>query len=299
MANVPRIVVISRPTDYEMLLARHATRGQAGFFLYSRGQDIDAVENDHNEFMRAMDLVTGAIPPRWRSTRVCRGDLDRFLFEPDDIVVVVGQDGLVANAAKYLGGQPVIGINPLPHKFDGVLVRHPPESARELLTRMDDGWTLDLERRTMVEAVLDDGQRLLALNEIFLGHRTHQSARYRISFAGIEERHSSSGVIIATGTGSTGWARSVNLSRGESLALPAPFTPQLAFFVREAFPSIATETDLTEGLVGPDQTLSITSEMNAGGVIFGDGIEDDHLRFGFGQTVELRIANAALMLAAA
>lgn len=41
-----------------------------------------------------------------------RGDLDRFLFEPDDIVLALGQDGLVANVAKYLDGQPVIGSNP-------------------------------------------------------------------------------------------------------------------------------------------------------------------------------------------
>ena len=42
-----------------------------------------------------------------------RGDLDRFLFEPDDLVVIVGQDGLVANVSKYLDGQPVVGINPI------------------------------------------------------------------------------------------------------------------------------------------------------------------------------------------
>ena len=30
----------------------------------------------------------------------------------EDIVVVVGQDGLVANTLKYLQGQPVIAVNP-------------------------------------------------------------------------------------------------------------------------------------------------------------------------------------------
>jgi hypothetical protein len=68
------------------------------------------------------------------------------------------------------------------------------------------------------------------------------------------------------------------------------------FFVREAFPSIFTGTDLCEGLLGPDQSLEAVSEMNRGGVIFGDGIEDDRLRFHWGQRVRVRRSEARLNL---
>jgi hypothetical protein len=44
----------------------------------------------------------------------------------------------------------------------------------------------------MVDARLDDGRRLLALNEVFLGHASHQSARYALEVADEAERHSSS-----------------------------------------------------------------------------------------------------------
>jgi hypothetical protein len=47
------------------------------------------------------------------------------------------------------------------------------------------------------------------VNDLFIGQRTHVSARYRIAIAGAEEQHSSSGVIVSTGLGSTGWLRSV------------------------------------------------------------------------------------------
>ena len=73
----------------------------------------------------ALAEVGASIPLDWRRGSVERGDLDRFLFEPDDLVVVVGQDGLVANVAKYLDGQPVLGLNPAPDLYDGVLVRVP------------------------------------------------------------------------------------------------------------------------------------------------------------------------------
>ena len=107
--------------------------------------------------------------------------------------------------------------------------------------------------------LVDDGQRLLALNELFLGVRTHQSARYRIIYMAREERQSSSGLIIATGTGATGWARSIRRERHSQLAMPAPADHRLAFFVREAFPSVATGTSLTEGTVARETPLRIVT----------------------------------------
>lgn len=291
----PRVVVVRRQTDYEALLAHHATHGQARFFLDARGQNIEEVQDVHDRFHDALATVTNAIPAKWRQASVDRRDLDRFLFEPEDIVVVLGQDGLVANTAKYLDGQPVLGVNPLPDRFDGILVPHPPSAAPALLPSCA-GNDVAIEHRTMVEAALDDGQRLFALNEVFVGHRSHQSARYSIRCAGGEERQSSSGLIVATGTGSSGWARSIHLSRRSDLALPTPTDPELAFFVREAFPSIATGTDLTDGLIGEDGALEIVSEMNQGGVIFGDGIEDDYISFAWGQSATVRIAERRLNL---
>ena len=292
---VPRVVVVTRSTPYEALLERHATRGQAQFFLETRGQDIEVVEASHRRFHDALGIVAQSIPSKWRRTQVDRRDLDRFLFEPEDIVVPVGQDGLVANVAKYLAGQPVIGINPLPELYDGVLVPHPAEAARDLILDVPEG-RAKFATRTMAEARLDDGQHLLALNEIFVGHRTHQSACYRIDVMGQDERQSSSGLIVSTGTGATGWARSINLSRGNALQLPQPADHSLAFFVREAFPSVATGTEVTCGLIGRGEGLRVTSEMNEGGVIFGDGIEEDHLEFAWGQRVEVRVAASRLTL---
>jgi NAD kinase len=294
---VPRVVVVTRSTPYQALLAQRATRGQAEFFLRARAQRIEPVEAMHQEFQHALGFVQQSIPAKWRRAHVDRGDLSRFLFEPEDIVVVVGQDGLVANVAKYLDGQPVIGINPLPSQYDGILVQHPVKAAPDLLLGAAAA-RLRLESRTMVEATLDDGQRIVALNEIFVGHHGHQSARYQIELGERSERQSSSGLIVSTGTGSTGWARSINLARGHALELLAPGERSLAFFVREAFPSVATGVELTCGRIGADDALALTSEMDDGGVAFGDGIEDDHLSFARGHTLRLGIARQSLALVA-
>lgn len=294
MTLVPRVVVVTRPTAYEELLARHATRSQAEFFLKQRGQTLAAAEALHHEQHAAVARVQAAIPLNFRRNLVPRQELDRFLFEPEDAVVVVGQDGLVANVAKYLTGQPVIGVNPTPRQFDGVLVRHTPERACRLLLAAAHR-DVACEERTMVEVALDDGQKLCALNELFLGQRTHQSARYELAFHGEQVQHSSSGIIVATGTGATGWARSIHLERHAAIELPKPVEPRLAFFVREAFPSVASSTELTQGTLGEGEALTITSRMEDG-VVFGDGMEADHLRFEWGVRAEIRIASRRLAL---
>lgn len=296
MASPPRVVVVTRPTDYEALLMRHGTREQARFFLETRGQDIADVERRQKRFDDVLAEVSRAIPMKWRRSRIVRSDLNRFVFEPEDIVTCVGQDGLVANAAKYLSGQLVVGINPDPERYDGVLVPHRAAEVARLLDAAGKGKVV-VESRTMVEARVDDGQRLLAANEIYLGHKTHQSSRYRVRWRGKEERHSSSGVVVATGTGATGWARSIVLGkRGDPSKLPGPTDPRLAFFVREAFPSVATGTSIMEGSVTREDSLVVVSEMNDGGTLFGDGIEDDAIEFRWGLCASIGIAEQRLRL---
>ena len=291
MSLTPRVVVIHRRTELEELIARHGTRQQAAFFLRSRDRDLDEVEARHAAQQDALTVVAGAIPRDWRRGRVERGDLGRFLFAPEDVVVAVGQDGLVANVAKYLDGQPVIGVNPEPGRNAGVLVTHPPAAVADMLEAPR------TSPRTMVRAVTDDGQALLALNEIYVGHPTHQSARYRVAGPGAApERQSSSGILVGTGTGSTGWCRSVWLERRSTLELPAPAEPALCWFVREAWPSPATGTEQTEGTLGPEQCLVVIADSDL--VIFGDGIESDALSLTWGKGVALSVADRPLQLVA-
>ena len=212
MSLAPRVVMVHRPTELEELIERHGTRGQAAFFLSSRGRRIEEVEERHQLQAAAIRTMAAAIPVAWRRGSVARSDLSRFLFEPEDLVVVVGQDGLVANVAKYLSGQPVLGVNPDPARNPGVLVRHTPDAAARLLPSLADPAQLEVEERTMVEALADDGQRLFALNEVFVGPATHQTARYNLALPDGRYRVSlysptsgtySPGILVAGGKATT------------------------------------------------------------------------------------------------
>lgn len=288
--SAPRIVLVSRLSALDELTRRHGTRMQAAFHAKARGLSLDQLTRDDAALASSIDTLSAAIPVRWRRANIQRTELSRFVFEPADIVVCVGPDGLVANAAKYLEGQPVIAINPL---GKGPLAAHSTASAIRAL--LSEG-ALPTEARALVEASIDGRPVLKALNEIYLGHRTHQSARYAIQFGDVRAQHLSSGLIVSTGTGATGWAGSVARERGHMDILPKPTERSLAFFVRELWSLKKRERASVDGRIADHAKLVVTSEMNEGGVLFGDGIEEDCIDFGWGTCVTLSVATQALRL---
>jgi len=291
MALAPRVVIVSRRSELDELLARHGTRAAAGYFLRQRGRDLDAVQARHDALCSALTVVGAAVPADWRRGHVDRDDLPRFLFAPEDIVIAVGQDGLVANVAKYLDGQPVLGVDPEPDRNPGVLVRHAPAAVAALLRGRR-----TVEARTMVIAELDDGQELCGLNEVYVGHPTHQSSRYVLSTSdGARERQSSSGVVVGTGTGATGWCASIALARPDAPALPAAGQATLCWFVREAWPSPATGVSHTAGVLRDGERLELVSESERL-VVFADGLEADRLELSWGQRVRVGVAARSLAL---
>jgi hypothetical protein len=242
---------------------------------------------------------------------VDRAHVPNMLFGKKDVIVAVGQDGLVANVAKYAVGLPIIGVNPDPDQYDGVLLPFQWRQARGAVQRALEG-RATIRQVTLAQARLNDGQRLLAFNDLFIGARTHVSARYRLELGSREERQSSSGIIVATGAGSTGWLSStVNMTRGilalqtaGARAKPPALAPpkfaweerKLAYVVREPFASKTSSANLIAGFLGPDDQLAVESYMGPEGTIFSDGIEADFLPFPQGTIVTISVAKATACL---
>ncbi|WP_431916884.1 hypothetical protein [Micromonospora wenchangensis] len=294
----PRVVVVRRPSELDELLARHGTRAAAQWYLRARGRDLAEVVDRHEALQSALTAVAAAVPADWRRGTVNRDDLPRFLFGPEDVVVAVGPDGLVANVAKYLTGQPVLGVDPEPGRNAGVLVRCTGDQVAALLPAVVAG-AAPVRHRAMVRATLDDGQELVGLNEVYVGHPSHQSARYLLAVTSDgpprRERQSSSGVVVGTGTGATGWCASIARDRPAAVALPAPQESALCWFVREAWPSPVTGADLVAGRLDGTGTLELTAESD-GLVAFADGLETDRLTLRWGQRIRVDVAPGRLAL---
>lgn len=299
MKAVERIVVVTRRTRLEELLLRFNTRGQARFYLERNGAEYADYEREHDHYQQGLDRIRRAVDLGLPRQFIERGLAPSYLFQPTDLVVTLGQDGLVANVAKYATGIPIVAVNPDPARFDGVLLPFGIAEADAVLALAVAG-EAPVRRVTLAEALLADGQRLLAFNDLFIGARSHVSARYRLDVGGQSELQSSSGILVSTGAGSTGWMSSVfNMAAGVAAFTGGRGGPpvrldweddRLLYAVREPFQSRQSGVSLVAGLLEGGQPLRVESRMPAGGVIFSDGMESDCLPFDAGAIVEIRAA---------
>src|SRR5579885_2950882 len=204
-----KIVIVTLKTRLEELVERFNTREQAKFYIEHMGLDFRTYDDEHAAYTAAVRRVRHDLEGLTPKLQVVeRGFLPNFLFTPQDLVVTVGRDGLVVNTAKYLDGQPIVAVNPDPVRIDGILLPFSVGRAKAGVLRVLEG-RARFHHVTMAEVGLNDGQRLLAFNDFYLGQRTHVSSRYSLTWNGRTERQSSLGVLVSTGAGSTGWLSSV------------------------------------------------------------------------------------------
>jgi len=259
-------------------------------------------QEEHDQYYRTFESVQSFLSKHLKVNILERQYLPSYIFTEKDLVIVVGQDGLVANTAKYVNNIPIIGINPDPKKYDGILLPFDAKSMQHSVLKVL-GETYSSCLVTMAEVKLNDGQRLLAFNDIFLGPSSHTSARYNITFNGNTESHSSSGLIVSTGAGSTGWLSSVfNMANGIGKTFIQPnsadISPlrvswdenKLVFVVREPFRSKNSQVNLSAGTIEGGNELILESLMPDNGIIFSDGIEADSLKFNSGSIATIGIA---------
>jgi NAD kinase len=294
-----KLIIVTRKTRMQELVERFNTHSQAKFYIEHAGGDFADYEREDDAYRRSLDVLQRSLEFEIPQQLVDRGLVPTFHFSSEDLVFTLGQDGLVANTAKYVGCQPIIAINPEPSRFDGILLPFAPGDARKAAEKVIAN-SARIRNVTLGEVTLNDGQRLLAFNDFFIGARSHVSALYRISCNDRSETQSSSGVLVSTGAGSTGWVSSVfNMAEGLSRFCGAhpgsPIRlawedPRLLFVVREPFVSRHSQASIVIGMLQPGEELSLQSLMPSGGVIFSDGMEADFLNFNSGSSAKVHAA---------
>lgn len=296
-----KVIIVTRKTRLCELVQKYNTPEQAKFYIEHLGADFSDYVLEDSNYKQAVSAVKSIALKYARIHEVERTFFPNLIIGRDDIVVTVGQDGMVANVMKYLNGQPLIGINPDVKRWDGVLLPFEPHDLEKVLPAVIRG-TYSAKEVTIAKAATKDGQEMLAVNDLFIGQRTHTSAQYDITWNDNTEPQSSSGIIVSTGLGATGWYQSViaEVSRiAEAFGSKRPIAHQpmpwscdnLTFVVREPFPSRSTKTGIVFGTLAKTDTFRILSKMSANGVVFSDGMENDALEFNAGSELTIGIAD--------
>ncbi len=303
------LVIIKGESRMKQLKKRFNTKRQAQFYMKSKGIDMDLVESEDTAIEESVEVAQKALGDKMRTQVVEQNFLPNFSFGEDDVVVVIGHDGLVANTAKYVHNKPILGVNPDPKLYDGILLPFNLDNYEAAVDRVKNN-QFQYKQVTMAEARLNDGQRLLAFNDFFIGHQSHKSARYKLQYQQKKETQSSSGIIVSTGAGSTGWLSSlINMTNAISSQFGQAAniqqqrmsweTDKLIFVVREPFLSRASNIQLSTGFISQKQPLKLESSMPKEGVIFSDGVMDDFIAFNSGAIATIGIAKEKAILVTA
>lgn len=296
--SVEYAIIVKNKTRLESLIERFNTKEQAKFYIERLGGDFDDYILEHEVFLEALSSLQSQLSKTLKHKIVERKYLPSFLFSDKNVIVVIGQDGLVANTAKYSKGIPIIAVNSDKKRYDGVLL---PFEINNFMIGVEAVIQNQFQSKKMrfAEVKLNDGQKLLAFNDLFIGASSHISARYKITFNKKMEEQSSSGIIVSTLAGSTGWLSSIfNMANGVSgfqtkknKSTKTKFKDsELLFVVREPFESVRTKTEIGIGLINQNQNLTIESLMPSNGVIFSDGIETDFLNFNSGTIANISLS---------
>ncbi|MCU0430650.1 MAG: sugar kinase [Cytophagaceae bacterium] len=319
MPTIENAIIVRGKTRLEQLTSVFNTRQQAEFYIEQNivqtmsksiglgeakkkaKQRIVDVQEESERYHENLDELQVQLNGLLKCKEIDRSYLPNYIFSEKDVVIVYGQDGLVANTAKYVGNIPIVAVNPDPSRFDGVLLPFAIHTMKAAVMNVISG-SFRAKEVTMAEARLNDGQRLLAFNDLFIGPSTHTSARYQITHQKRSEFHSSSGLIVSTGAGSTGWMSSVmNMAKGisrvfgnEEISINQKITwdtDRLIFAVREPFQSKTSQIELSAGIIDAHNELVLESHMASNGVIFSDGIESDFLKFNSGSIATIGVAS--------
>ena len=305
--SIEYAIIVRGRTRLEKLIEKYNTKAQAKFYIERLGGNFKNYEIEHEIFYQSLESLQSQLSTVMKYKIVSRQYIASFIFSAQNVIIVIGQDGLVANTAKYAKGVPIIAVNPDKSRYDGVLLPFDTSNFLPATQKVLDN-QYQSNNMYFAEALLNDGQRLLAFNDLFIGASSHVSARYRISHNKQKESHSSSGIIVSTQAGSTGWLSSIfNMAYGvtgmfeKKLKLKHPTIKEhdLVFAVREPFKSVSSQIGISAGRIRNHKKLIIESQMPANGIIFSDGVEKDFLQFNSGSIVTIGISKerASLVIA--
>jgi NAD kinase len=252
---------------------------------FYRHENVDVIFASHERQLTMRQCVVGLLP---RARIVTRAELDRNALANADLVVALGGDNHFIFVASHLQATPLLGINADHVRSHGGLLGVDERNVATVLARVLQGDCV-LEAWSRLDVSVDGQPVGTALSEIYLGESArHDMSRHVLAVDGQEEEQRCSGLLVATGAGSTGWYGSY----GRSFARTAR---QARWAITEPFPRHQAYL-LGKGRLGPGRHLTVRSRNDAQGVVALDSLVD--VAFPYGSVARLSLSPRPLHVVA-
>ncbi len=246
-------------------------------FIYS-----EKLSDKHLESVKKIEEI---IRKKANLKKAKASDLQFNLFNVD-LVVTAGGDGTFIRASHYIKNTPILGVNTEYEKSEGALTSVN-ENDVEKLKKIIKGNFKIIERQRI--EIVRNGILLdkIALNDVYIGSENQfHTSKYEIIFKGKKEEQRSSGVLVASGSGSHAWYKSAGGS---------PFhygEKKLKFLVREPYFGRLFKPEILKGEIKENEELEIISRRYQGGCITLDSSSTYY--FNFGDRAKIKISRYPL-----
>lgn len=236
-----------------------------------------------NKHLETVEKVKRRVDGK-KCTIVKSKELTDAHFKDIDLVITVGGDGAFIRAASFIDKQPILGINSEPEFSEGALLSLKEEELEKLDEILHGKFKISEKERIEVKL---NGKEInkLALNEIYFGSLLQfHTSRYVIKFQNKKEEQRSSGVLIATSSGSTAWYKSTG---------GLPFKEnKLKFIVREPFLSRVFKPKILYGVIDKKEKIELESKRHDRSVV---AIDSDRIYdLNYGDKVEIELSDKPL-----
>jgi NAD kinase len=191
-------------------------------------------------------------------TAVNRKKMHPKHFRGKDVVITIGGDGTFLKTSHHVTDALMLGVCSNANKNVGYLLRSSrltfEDSLRKILNN-----EFKVAERVRLETTINGKKTKYALNDVFIGsRRAYHTARYNLRIGGKEEFQMSSGIIISTATGSTGWIKSAG-----GIEMPL-HSGKFQYYVRDPYSCKFSRPRLLKGILSSKENITVKSLIYEG-----------------------------------
>ena len=287
--EISRIIIVPKPTKYELDMHKYRLSPDELVRKYdAEGVNKDDIISSHERQKKALSDMRDAFR---ESMFISADDLTRETAGRAGLVIALGGDNHFQYVSHFLADTPIIGVNYDPASSEGAVIYFSPcaEHLRDML--LSD--TFSVEEWTRLQAEINGMPIMPATSEYFLGEEQRKDmSRYVTEFHGMAEKQKSSGVVVATGAGSSGWHNSASGHIHPAGKIFPTIDAVAEFIVTEPYKGRLTHYSMLQRTMGEDDVLVVKSLNDSRGIVTSDAIEV--YPFEIGATAVVRVWPASL-----
>ena len=248
-----KILIVAKQSKYEWEKQKFNLSHDELVKKYSKERaNLPAILESHEKQLHVREQFKNVMP----DSTMCFMDQTSYYLNKDefDLVIVLGGDNSFTYVSHWLTDTPVLGVNSDPERSVGCLTRWSINDDSDIfdMVEMLDFNEYDIQDWTRLAATIDGKLITSASNEYFFGERiANKMSRHVLVHNGKEYEQKCSGILITTGSGSSGWYNSIS----GSMAAFDPTFQLGAFIVREPYAPVKDGCYHGEISLGDELTL--------------------------------------------